>query len=578
MVGTMQQFGKLILVRPGDHEQEYMLEKSTLIVGRGATSDITVADAKVSRAHARLECSAAGCTLIDLGAANGTSVNGARVEQVLLAAGDIIGIGDSTLRFEVAAQPAQGNLAIDSAADLDATLAQATVPMTLTDTSIPRLAIHTPAKTWEVPLRQETLAIGRHAGNDLLLDQGSVSRRHARIERVGDGFHLRDLGSTNGTWLGSQRIDERRLRDGDTIRIGDASLVFKAAFNAAEDLTFVEEWGRPADARRAGSRPPVVFVPGLMGSELWRGGERIWPNVKALFTQPEVYRLGENDGIEAGGIVGEVVVIPNFVKQQHYNRLGDYLEEALGYERGKDLLEFGYDCRQDNRLSAQRLATTIDQWPVAGPITLIAHSLGCIVSRYYVERLGGKHKVGRLILLGGPHAGYPRAISHLLMGLDLLPFGIYGERLRKVITTFPSLYQILPTTVFVADQMGQPIDVFSEPSWLSTEQRPLLQDARQFRRELGMQSSVPTVSIFGYGLKTITGIRVQRTPAGGWEKVDFEHRDTGDTDIPTTSAVLAGSEIHPVQQHHGSLYVDNDVKMRLKLELTRALQAIQGEI
>ena len=39
--------------------------------------------------------------------------------------------------------------------------------------------------------------------------------------------------------------------------------------------------------------------------------------------------------------------------------------------------------------------------------------------------------------------------------------------------------------------------------------------------------------------------------------------------IPETSAVLERAEIHPVQQHHGSLYADNDVKMRLKLELTR---------
>ncbi len=35
------------------------------------------------------------------------------------------------------------------------------------------------------------------------------------------------------------------------------------------------------------------------------------------------------------------------------------------------------------------------------------------------------------------------------------------------------------------------------------------------------------------------------------------------------SAYLPGSEIHPVHQHHGSLFVDNDVKMRLKLELMR---------
>jgi hypothetical protein len=51
--------------------------------------------------------------------------------------------------------------------------------------------------------------------------------------------------------------------------------------------------------------------------------------------------------------------------------------------------------------------------------------------------------------------------------------------------------------------------------------------------------------------------------------VDFELNEQGDIDIPTASAILDGSEIHPVQQHHGSLYVDNDVKMRLKLELTR---------
>jgi len=35
------------------------------------------------------------------------------------------------------------------------------------------------------------------------------------------------------------------------------------------------------------------------------------------------------------------------------------------------------------------------------------------------------------------------------------------------------------------------------------------------------------------------------------------------------SSFLAGTEIHPVHQHHGSLFVDNDVKMRMKLELTR---------
>jgi len=568
-VANMTQFGKLILSLSNGQEQEFLLEKSAITLGRSATSDITLSDAKVSRVHARLQCNTTDCTLTDLGSANGIRVNGVAVERALLAPGDVIGLGDSTLRFVIDTPAFEPEImAIDSEADLDATLAQATVPMTLTNTDLPRLAIHTPDRTWEVLLTQESLTIGRHTGSDLLLDQAKASRHHARIERVGDGFRLRDLGSTNGTWLGSQRIDARLLRHGDTIRIGDARLVFKAGFGL-EDLTLVEEQRRLTDLTRTLSRPPVVFVPGMMGSQLWRGNERLWPDVKRLFTQPEIYRFQADQGFQAHGIVGEVVVIPNLIKQQQYSRLGDYLEEALGYQRGQDLLEFAYDFRQDNRISAQQLAMMIDHWQVAPPITLIAHSLGCLVSRYYVERLGGKQKVGRLILLGGPHNGFPKAVSNLLVGPDFLPFGLMSNRMRDVLATFPSMYQTLPINATVVDQEGRPIDLFADERWLPAPQRPFLREAKAFRHELGLHSSVPTVSIFGYGLKTISSIQVQRDAEGRWQKVDFVTQDSGDASIPEASAVLAGSEIHPVQQHHGALYVDSDVKMRLKLELTK---------
>ena len=43
----------------------------------------------------------------------------------------------------------------------------------------------------------------------------------------------------------------------------------------------------------------------------------------------------------------------------------------------------------------------------------------------------------------------------------------------------------------------------------------------------------------------------------------------GDSAIPQSSAVLEETEIHPVQQYHGSLFVDHEVKMRIKSELTR---------
>jgi hypothetical protein len=131
------------------------------------------------------------------------------------------------------------------------------------------------------------------------------------------------------------------------------------------------------------------------------------------------------------------------------------------------------------------------------------------------------------------------------------------------------MYQILPTYACAVDQQGQPIDVLSDETWLPETQRPLLRSAREFRRELGTRSRVPTVSIFGYGLKTVTGATVQRDAQGRWQKVDLAIEPSGDATIPEQSAVMKGSEIHPVQQVHGVLYVDSDVKMRLRLELTR---------
>ncbi|HEU4722722.1 MAG TPA: hypothetical protein VFS59_15295, partial [Gemmatimonadaceae bacterium] len=99
--------------------------------------------------------------------------------------------------------------------------------------------------------------------------------------------------------------------------------------------------------------------------------------------------------------------------------------------------------------------------------------------------------------------------------------------------------------------------------------RPLLHGAHRFRQELGTHSSVPAVCIFGYGIKTIVSASVGRAPGGEVAKANFRFDDGGDGVIPQHSAILPGAEIHPVRQQHGSLYADDDVRMRLRLELTR---------
>ena len=95
----------------------------------------------------------------------------------------------------------------------------------------------------------------------------------------------------------------------------------------------------------------------------------------------------------------------------------------------------------------------------------------------------------------------------------------------------------------------------------------MLHAAVDFYRELGMSTSVQTLCVFGYGLKTPVRLVVERDGLEGWKQARLEVEELGDDTIPQESAVLEGAEIHPVQQHHGVLYTDADVRMRLRLEL-----------
>lgn len=74
----------------------------------------------------------------------------------------------------------------------------------------------------------QSVAIGRGRDNDIVLASDCVSRRHARLEHRSDGLYLVDLGSTNGTFVNEepQRIQERRLRRGDQVSIGDTIFKF----------------------------------------------------------------------------------------------------------------------------------------------------------------------------------------------------------------------------------------------------------------------------------------------------------------------------------------------------------------
>ncbi len=68
--------------------------------------------------------------------------------------------------------------------------------------------------------------IGRSPECEIFLDDVTVSRRHAELERVGDTFTIRDLGSLNGTYVNRRRIESAVLENDDEVQIGKYRLTF----------------------------------------------------------------------------------------------------------------------------------------------------------------------------------------------------------------------------------------------------------------------------------------------------------------------------------------------------------------
>ncbi|MEO8277574.1 MAG: FHA domain-containing protein [Thermoanaerobaculia bacterium] len=73
----------------------------------------------------------------------------------------------------------------------------------------------------------EQNTLGRVPGNSLQIQQGSVSRHHATLRRTPEGWMLEDLKAENGTWVNGERIEKRRLSDGDRVNIGTVRFIFR---------------------------------------------------------------------------------------------------------------------------------------------------------------------------------------------------------------------------------------------------------------------------------------------------------------------------------------------------------------
>jgi len=218
---------------------EYSVNTEVVTIGRATNSDLVINDPLVSRQHAQITRKGDRYQITDCGSTDGTRVNNILLKANIphfLANGDTISIGNSELRLIVQANdPDPTAVAVQKPLDEQVTVAAK------------HLLGNETVFVSQIDMRgRQSLTIGRDSQNDTAIGHPSVSRFHARLQRQSGSVIIKDLNSTNGTYVNGRAVKkERVLKVNDSIRIGPCRLVFNVDETFA---TYNEEGNLRLDA------------------------------------------------------------------------------------------------------------------------------------------------------------------------------------------------------------------------------------------------------------------------------------------------------------------------------------------
>lgn len=224
----------------------------------------------------------------------------------------------------------------------------------------------------------------------------------------------------------------------------------------------------------------VIVLPGLMGSVLQHNGKDIWnlsgqtllqflrtdySIVDALNLDGDDTDAPElDDGVRATALLDSSLVVPLLMKSDGYRLLRATFQESFSGVKAANLysprvenaeanyIEFPYDWRRHISSAAKRLHMfATDYLPKyrekynlpEAKVIIVAHSLGSLVGRYFIEVLGGWEWCKVLFSLGGPHLGSLSPIDFANPGRTVSIKAYLG--LADVARSFTSLSELLPT-------------------------------------------------------------------------------------------------------------------------------------
>jgi hypothetical protein len=337
-----------------------------------------------------------------------------------------------------------------------------------------------------------------------------------------------------------------------------------------------------------------------MGSTLTLDGKDIWnlsasAMARGLWTgvgSVKDLKLSEDsateedlyDGVASPALMPDLHLIPGLWKIDGYGKLIKSLKRNFNVTPGKNYFEFPYDWRRDNRAAARRLKRLSDLWlhearksaPEA-KLILVAHSMGGLVSRYFLECLGGWRDTRALITFGTPYRGSLRALDFIANGWRMKkgPFTLLN--LTELVRSFTSVYQLLPIYPCYDEGSGALLRV-TEAANLPGLDAKRAADAEFFHEEIkkGVQSHASDPGYWIYpivGTKQLT-LQSAKRNGGALEMLHtYPGEDLdGDGTVPRVSATPI--ELSDAKREtfaacpHGSLQNDDSVWANIEGFLT----------
>lgn len=324
----------------------------------------------------------------------------------------------------------------------------------------------------------------------------------------------------------------------------------------------------------------VVVVPGIMGSDLWLGEERLWPPTIGISHRVDNPAQLLDPAVVTRDIIRRVMIFGFYEKLLQPLDAWGYTEGPIAPRSKGRVIPFPYNWTHSIPATALRLSFWLQTQVRADPqasIVLLAHSMGGLICTYALEcltegDLSWRRNVRLFVTFGTPFHGAPEALLNAF-GVEGVS-GITAADCQTLMAdpAFPSAYQLFPhQTTSATWQLDAPLEVVGDyqaldPTVSLGTDNVLAAIALQRALAHASAGSTRKFNFCGAEHKTVWAVR--KAPSAG-EVVPFNTR-AGDGTVPSWSGRQDSTvQFAPLGAKHAATFQDKSLLDVLKQLLLR---------